>query len=144
MNKSHHHLFSRRKGLDKGLKADIRFREGSFVKPETIRGAWQSGAVADSGHLLLVSETLCYHASICLPRRLEQVDLSMDAAQSTPVCPNYTASKQTFALGHVNFPAPSLQSLADQSGNSLTGEQRLSSFNSRWCAFLRVARLRPL
>ena len=80
MNKSHHHLFSRRKGLDKGLKADIRFREGSFVKPETIRGAWQSGAVADSGHLLLVSETLCYHASICLPRRLEQVDLSMDAA----------------------------------------------------------------
>lgn len=70
MNESYPHLFSRRKGLDKRLKAYIRFRKGSFVKPETIRGTWQSGAVADSEHLLLVSATLCYHASICLPRRL--------------------------------------------------------------------------
>ena len=48
MNESYPHLFSRWKRLDKRLQAYIRFREGNFVKPETIRGAWQSGAVADS------------------------------------------------------------------------------------------------
>lgn len=66
---------------------------------------------------------------------------NIGAAQSTPVCPHYMASK-LLRWGHVNFPAPSLPSLADQTaGNALTGEQRLSRFQQQ---MLRVAACRPV
>ena len=112
----------------------------TLSSPRLFRGAWQSGAVADSEQFTAGVHNSLLLCLDMLTKTFRVGSSNIGAAQSTPVCPHYTASK-LLRWGHVNFPAPSLQSLADQSGNALTGEQRLSRFQQQ---MLRVARLIPL